>query len=616
MSLTSFTEAQQRVLDQIADYEYRTGEVTPVAEVLLDASPEQAPALQQVLESLHDGGFIRLGGHSREVASLRRLGVLRCTGSREWGDLGAKLLAYLKGRLSKERSTFQDYTWNQLTKAGVCREGDYPALRRLIQIFTLSQHSATSSEPTSTTNWSVPAFLIELRTIETLEQLHEFLIEYLGEASPQDSVAPEELPKTAMLIFPDTNVFLHYRVREIPWSKLAGADEVVIMVAPGVTRELDQHKYSPSRSLKRKAEKALHLIRENQVSTGVTLQRASRVGRAVFEKHDLDRGNPDECILASALQHSYGSNEVVLLATGDEGFQSMADHYGMSLVLLDKNYRHTEPEDPEVTTLKQTVADLRKRVDPTPVLSLAFKDGEQHIELDLELRPVASEKIDELVDLEKECRKIAEDIGGINVASAVLGRRPPSEEEVFEHYRKYRKYLTTLAKRNELKARTIELALVLENTGSAPAEKVMIQFDPPEHINVLETEDLPTPPKPPVLKDHTLLDVNPARIDPVVFSRLMQSDVTDFRQEGFFEHEACWRWQYLQHHTDVDVIFHVRFLDAEQVLGFSLPYKVHASNMVTPVLGTLHFKVNCSQRPGPTISDIASTDDENEDATK
>jgi hypothetical protein len=44
-------------------------------------------------------------------------------------------------------------------------------------------------------------------------------------------------------IFPDTNLFLHYRrLDEIDWLDTTGADAVTLLIAPIVVRELDRKK--------------------------------------------------------------------------------------------------------------------------------------------------------------------------------------------------------------------------------------------------------------------------------------------------------------------------------------------------------------------------------------
>ena len=82
---------------------------------------------------------------------------------------------------------------------------------------------------------------------------------------------------TKVDIFPDTNLFLHYRpLSEIDWCSLLQSNAVEIEIAPVVTRELEEQKtLNPSRKLRDRAATALTLLHKYlakpQVRDGVTL---------------------------------------------------------------------------------------------------------------------------------------------------------------------------------------------------------------------------------------------------------------------------------------------------------------------------------------------------------
>jgi hypothetical protein len=82
----------------------------------------------------------------------------------------------------------------------------------------------------------------------------------------------------AAAVFPDTNVFLHYRaINEVDWCALVKARPVQIMIAPMVPRELEEQRIvHPVRKVRDRATSAIKLphkyIAETQVRDGVTLQ--------------------------------------------------------------------------------------------------------------------------------------------------------------------------------------------------------------------------------------------------------------------------------------------------------------------------------------------------------
>src|SRR5580698_9395804 len=79
-------------------------------------------------------------------------------------------------------------------------------------------------------------------------------------------------------IFPDTNVFLHYRrLTEIDWCALLKVKTVTIMIAPMVTGELEEQKtLNPSRKLRDRADASVRMLNKclegNWVRDGVTIE--------------------------------------------------------------------------------------------------------------------------------------------------------------------------------------------------------------------------------------------------------------------------------------------------------------------------------------------------------
>ena len=76
-------------------------------------------------------------------------------------------------------------------------------------------------------------------------------------------------------IFPDTNLFLHYRsLNEIDWCSLLHSSTVEVEIAPVVARELEKQKtLNPSKKLRDRAATALKLLHKHlanpQVRDGV-----------------------------------------------------------------------------------------------------------------------------------------------------------------------------------------------------------------------------------------------------------------------------------------------------------------------------------------------------------
>src|ERR1035441_5773280 len=93
---------------------------------------------------------------------------------------------------------------------------------------------------------------------------------------------------TKIAIFPDTNLFLHYRpLNEIDWCSMLQSNAVEIEIAPVVTRELEEQKaLNSSRKLRDRAATALRLLHKHltnpEVRDGVTLRFLLREPTADF----------------------------------------------------------------------------------------------------------------------------------------------------------------------------------------------------------------------------------------------------------------------------------------------------------------------------------------------
>jgi len=190
VSFASVDVDDQTLLDYCAGYEFRTGESTPVAEVQFEFESLSAESIVTSLEELDHAGLIQLGGHSRDLVSLRREGVLSCSTSAQWSALGQRLLSYMRGRALAERTDFGEYTWEQLKAAAVASSDDeFPAFERLISIFSLHSGGSHTLGPPPKAVWRAPSFLVQLRSIQTLAQLHSALVDLREKPEAKRSAA-------------------------------------------------------------------------------------------------------------------------------------------------------------------------------------------------------------------------------------------------------------------------------------------------------------------------------------------------------------------------------------------------------------------------------------------
>lgn len=186
----------RRWLDFAAEYEFRTGQATPVDEILLETDATAEQSVIEALEALERNGLIELAGHNRNQVYLRRSGVLTCKAAATWNAAGERLLSYLRDRFQAERTKFKEFTWDELKTALQVTDDDFPTFERLIAIFSLSRGGSHGYGPPPNALWTIPAFLAKLRTVKTLAELDELLLQIhdqppaAGSGSPATAALP------------------------------------------------------------------------------------------------------------------------------------------------------------------------------------------------------------------------------------------------------------------------------------------------------------------------------------------------------------------------------------------------------------------------------------------
>ncbi|HWZ91854.1 MAG TPA: serine/threonine-protein kinase [Polyangiaceae bacterium] len=180
------------LLDFIATYEMRTGKATPVAELHFEFEQEDERTLVAHLEELERLDLVRISGTSRDLILLTQFGVLSCADSARWSEFGERLLTYLRQRIEAERTQFKEFTWEELRATLHVTDADFSILERLIAIFGLNNGARTSPGPPPSATWTTPPqrLMVKLRTVHTLEQLHEVL--HRQQDAPRQEAPPPE----------------------------------------------------------------------------------------------------------------------------------------------------------------------------------------------------------------------------------------------------------------------------------------------------------------------------------------------------------------------------------------------------------------------------------------
>ena len=323
--------------------------------------------------------------------------------------------------------------------------------------------------------------------------------------------------------FIDTNVLLHYRFfREVDWAAALGESEVVLVLAPAVLSELDEHKWSGSRREKARAKAVLKAIDEIELAAETIGIRAGvgvmgighEPAEAVFSRYCLRGGVNDDQLLASllAFREERGADDQVLLVTADAGLRVKARVQGIEVIAPANDLAIDDEPDETERQLAAANRELAAHRSAAPDLRLTI-EGEPFIERKVWLvKGFDAQTRARLLD---EWRSRYPHVGGMPDQVEWLGGTISlsgfagllgfiSAEDAKKHnveidlvFRKYEEYLEVWPSIVNRYRRSVELKFVLENSGGAPADDVHLKLW--TEADGVWLEELPNPPVPPAM---------------------------------------------------------------------------------------------------------------------
>ncbi len=283
--------------------------------------------------------------------------------------------------------------------------------------------------------------------------------------------------------FLDSNVFLHYRrPDEIDWPALLEGKDVVLLVAPLVVRELEKHKtFSPVPRIKKRAAEIIRWLGpyvdapspDQPLRSGVRLAIVRFDPTIDFAGHHLSREIADDILIASVLEFSQAHpGERVALVSADTGIRLKAPAHGIELKRPPDEFLLPEEADPqakEIRNLKEQLSAYQRR---QPALHVTFPSGRTNQPAsrpDVQI-PTRDQIEHDLWMAESEARS--------EYSHVLLGtdEADDAREAVFEHKSARSKYLRALQQARVHRSRTIPLALILENKGTAPASNIDLEL--------------------------------------------------------------------------------------------------------------------------------------------
>ena len=180
----------------------------------------------------------------------------------------------------------------------------------------------------------------------------------------------------------DTNIFIHFRdFDQINWSELVGNNQdYIILIPPTVIDELDRHKYNKNQKISKRAKRILPKIEDYTNTPDDSLQLKllnSRPKDETFNANQLNRGDQDDCILASIIEfrQSITENDNLIYFTYDTGPRLKAKTLSINCMKISEQYLLPhEPDENEIKN-KELLKELNTFKNKAPKVVLEFVES-------------------------------------------------------------------------------------------------------------------------------------------------------------------------------------------------------------------------------------------------
>jgi hypothetical protein len=299
---------------------------------------------------------------------------------------------------------------------------------------------------------------------------------------------------------------------EVDWRNELKADNVVLVVCPVVTRELDKRKLDPAYGIREQARKVIAKLSELgkanmqcQVKPGIDLLLFVREPDIEWRLEGLSPDIPDDRIIATILSERAVQVRIVLV-TADLGLKLKAEAKGIPYHTLPDNLLLSltrSPNEVENIKLKERLSWLENRLPKLSIRLLSDEGRQSYARFSFKRLPLmSSTEIErEIIEVKKKYPLLSPRTSPKVLLISFLGVSDLEVErynkEVEEYINQMPAYLEKKWSYRELWSRTIELHFVLVNEGNSPAEDIDIFFYFPDGFRLHSKDDFPPGPKPP-----------------------------------------------------------------------------------------------------------------------
>lgn len=435
-----------------------------------------------------------------------------------------------------------------------------------------------------------------------------------------------------MVVFLDTNVFLHYRrFSEIDWLALAKERPLTILFPPITLRELNAKKDGNSSvKIKRRAQSALSdiealfgneirgVVRENVLAEFIPAD-----PRIVFADHNLRPDIQDDWLIASVIERKASSgSERCVLVTSDLGLKLKCRGHQIEVLQLPPELKLPEEDDSEAKRIRQLEAENLTLKSAAPILNLSFAGGASVLKL--EFKPAIA------FDAEAAARKLVaeksrlkffptirrEDLAEPGTIAAIMAKNLDlvagySRDDIDRYNSSLQEYfdrhLEELEEQNlydNILQRSHYIDLGVTNNGTTPAEEITVHLHFPDGFTLRfkdefpERPEFPNPPSEPLSWSEKMQtsfqpihmpDYSLPHVDLSAIGRPRESS-TIKRTNSF---DVDFEFGKLKHGFTKELRGMVLTLEAPaKPISFQIDYEIHAANLPKPSLGKLHVVID------------------------
>jgi hypothetical protein len=430
-----------------------------------------------------------------------------------------------------------------------------------------------------------------------------------------------------VVVFPDTNIFLHFRpIAEPDWKSLVSAKAVLIQVCPTVTRELEKHKALHSvKRIRDRATTALKMLHgllqgglPSKVRDGVELDLSGIDPAPDFAgPRHLNLQLADDSIIAAVLDYRESHPEVkVLLLTADLTLIVKARHYQIDTLQMPDDLRLPDEPNPDEQKIKELEKAVRLFKNRVPDLVLVFDNGKDHKTFEIhspdpnneaginaamravkEKYPLTRPEPPAPTSTEEFSARLNEHIAEAfkDLTASMQLLQGDYDLRLKRWYGVYEKYLREVAEFEALQLRTIQLNLILVNRGTCPAEDVDINLHFPDGFIMYNEDERPECPDEPSPPSHTAFDPGLAFIRPslsnLMAPELPNSHMPKIRRTNSYDVTIpCGRLKH-EYVYNCEPLY-LAFDSFEGAKPFSFAYNLHAANAPVSEKGELHIVTN------------------------